>query len=138
LLKELGWPGVLNLIVGRHKLRFNKPFIRAMIKAGWEIDSHTVTHADLPGLSAKELAFEIGESRKRLQKLYGIPVNFFCYPSGLFDDAAVAAVKKAGYLGATTTVGGLARPGEPYLLRRVRVSGGQSDTSFAALLKEYK
>jgi peptidoglycan/xylan/chitin deacetylase (PgdA/CDA1 family) len=138
LLNELGWPGVLNLVVGRHKLRFNKPFIRAMITAGWEIDSHTVAHNDLPGLSAKELAFEVGDSRKRLQKLYGIPVNFFCYPSGRFDDAGVAAVKKAGYLGATTTVGGLARPGEPFLMRRVRVSGGHTDASFGALLKQYK
>lgn len=137
LLNELQWPGVMNLIIGRHKLRFRKPLIRALINAGWEIDSHTITHEEVPGLSAKQLALEIGGSRKRLQKMYHVPVNFFCYPSGAYDDAAVAAVKKAGYLGATTTTGGLARRDEPYLMRRVRVSGGLSVESFAALLKQY-
>ena len=137
LLNELQWPGTLNLIVGRHKLRFKKPIVRALIKAGWEIDSHTVTHADLPGLSAKQLAFEVGASRKKLQALYHVPVNFFCYPSGRFDPAAIAAVQKAGYLGATTTLGGLARPSQGFLLRRVRVSGGESMASFAALLNQH-
>ena len=137
LLNQLQWPGTLNLIVGRHKLRFKKPIVRALIKAGWEIDSHTVTHTDLPGLSAKQLAFEVGASRKQLQALYHVPVNFFCYPSGRFDPAAVAAVKKAGYLGATTTLGGLARPSQGFLMRRVRVSGGESIASFAALLKQH-
>ena len=136
LLNELHWPGVLNLIVGRHKLRLKKPIVRALINAGWEIDSHTVSHTDLPGLSAKQLAFEVGMSRMRLQKLYNIPVNFFCYPTGRYDAAAVAAVKAAGYLGATTTQGGLARPSQGFLLRRVRVSGGESIASFAALLRQ--
>ena len=136
LLQEVHWPGVLNLIVGRHKLRF-KPWVgRALIAAGWEIDSHTMTHADLPGLSATKLKFEVAGSRTELQRLYHVPVNFFCYPSGLHDPAAVAAVQAAGYLGATTTSPGLARPGTPYLMPRVRVLGGQSLASFAARLRE--
>ncbi|MDR3685471.1 MAG: polysaccharide deacetylase family protein [Coriobacteriia bacterium] len=137
LLNELQWPGVLNLIVGRHKLRFKKPIVRALIKAGWEIDSHTVTHTELPGLSARQLAFEVTGSRKQLQALYHVPVNFFCYPSGRFDAAGVAAVQQAGYLGATTTLGGLARPSQGFLMRRVRVSGGESIASFATLLNQH-
>jgi len=134
LLNELHWPGVLNLIVGRHRPRLKPPIVRALIEAGWEIDSHTVTHTDMPGLPAKQLAFEIGQSRKLLRRMYRVPVNFFCYPTGRFDAAAVAAVQEAGYLGATTTLGGLARPGQPFLMRRVRVSGGESVEYFAYLL----
>lgn len=134
LLNELHWPGVLNLVVGKKRLRLKPKIIRALIAAGWEIDSHTMSHMDVPGLSAAQLAYQIGDSRTRLQKLYGVPVDFFCYPSGRFDDNAVAAVKAAGYLGATTTRGGLARPGDPYLMRRVRVSGGRSAASFGELL----
>jgi len=134
LLNELHWPGVMNLIVGRHHPRLKPPIIRALIAAGWEIDSHTVTHADLPGLSSARLAFEVGQSRKMLQRAYHVPVNFFCYPSGRFDAAGVAAVKKAGYLGATTTRFGLATPGQPFLMRRVRVSGGEGIEWYARLL----
>ena len=136
LLNELHWPGTLNLIVGRKNLRFRPSIVRALIAAGWEIDSHTMTHTDVPGLSAKELRYEISQSRVRLRELYGVPVNFFCYPSGRFDDNAVAAVEAAGYLGATTTHPGLARPENPFLMRRVRVIGGNSVTSFGALLRD--
>jgi peptidoglycan/xylan/chitin deacetylase (PgdA/CDA1 family) len=136
LMKQLDWPGCLNLVVGKKKLRLKPGIIRALIAAGWEIDSHTITHTDVPGLGAERLKKEIAGSRKRLQDLYGVPVNFFCYPSGAFDANAVAAVEAAGYLGATTTRGGLARPGTPFLMRRVRVSGGRSVSSFASLLDD--
>jgi len=35
--------------------------------------------------------------------MFHVPVNFFCYPAGRYDDAVIAAVQGAGYLGATTT-----------------------------------
>ena len=136
LLNEIHWPGTLNLIVGKKQLRLKPEIVRALIAAGWEIDSHTVGHTDLPGLPASQLRFELTQSRARLHKLYGVPVNFFCYPSGRFDDAAVAAVEAAGYLGATTTRYGLARPSSPYLMRRVRVSGGTSGAGLGALIQD--
>ena len=52
-----------------------------------------------------------------------MPVNFFCYPAGRYDAAVIAAVQQAGYLGATTTNYGLARPSDLYTLARVRVNG---------------
>jgi peptidoglycan/xylan/chitin deacetylase (PgdA/CDA1 family) len=136
LLKELHWPGVLNLISGsKSHLRLKKKIVRALIAEGWEIDSHTVSHVEVPQLSGSQLRFQIGQSRKRLQEWYGVPVDFFCYPYGRFNAKSIAAVKAAGYLGATTTRGGLARPGEIWQMRRVRVSGGLSQKSFARLLK---
>ena len=60
-----------------------------------------------------------------------MPVNFFCYPAGRYDDTVVAAVQAAGYLGATTTNYGLARPGDLYTLYRVRINGTDSISAFA-------
>ena len=54
-----------------------------------------------------------------------MPVDFFCYPAGRYDARVIAAVRRAGYLAATTTVEGLAVPDEPYELARVRV--GRND-----------
>jgi peptidoglycan/xylan/chitin deacetylase (PgdA/CDA1 family) len=136
LLSELHWPGTLNLIVGRKHLRLKPGIIRALIAAGWEIDSHTMTHTEVAGLGQRRLVREIAGSRRALQRLYGVPVNFFCYPAGRFDAAAVAEVKAAGYLGATTTMGGLARPGDVFLMRRVRVSGGTSARALGVLLSD--
>lgn len=134
LLLKMHWPAVLNLIVGRHKPRMYPSVVRELIADGWEIDSHTTAHEDLPGLSAAQLKYEVVDSRKTLQGMYHIPVNFFCYPSGAFDAAAVAAVRQAGYLGATTTQSGFASSADPYLMRRVRVNRGEDLGTFASSL----
>ena len=65
-----------------------------------------------------------------------MPVNFFCYPAGRYGEAVIAAVKDAGYLGATTTEAGLARPRELYTLARIRVAGGESLGEFGAALRD--
>jgi peptidoglycan/xylan/chitin deacetylase (PgdA/CDA1 family) len=132
LLKSVNWPATLFLIVGRTKPRMPAEMVRAMIGAGWELGSHTITHEELPSESAAKMKYDITESRKVLSRRFGVPVNFFCYPSGKFDAHTVAGVENAGYLLATTTRGGFARPSEPYELRRVRVSGGESLKAFAA------
>jgi hypothetical protein len=66
--------------------------------------------------------------------MFHVPVNFFCYPAGRYDTAVLAAVHQAGYLGATTTNYGLARPGDLYTLARVRVNGSDGVKSLAAKL----
>src|SRR4051812_43588834 len=48
VLKSLGWPGVLNLEVNNVRPGdLTATQVRALIAAGWEVDSHTVTHPDL-------------------------------------------------------------------------------------------
>ncbi len=127
-LHRRGWPGVLNLLVAnlhRHGWGLKTWMVRRMIGNGWEVDSHTLTHPDLDTVSPAQLRREVGRSRVILRRLFGVPVDFFCYPSGVFDPAVIAAVRRAGYLGATTTLPGLAVPSEADTLRRVRVDGGE-------------
>ncbi len=83
--------------------------MQRVITAGWEIDSHTVSHPDLTQVSAIQLARELSASRTYLQSHFKLPVNFFCYPSGRYNQAVIKAVVAAGYLGATTTNVGLAQ-----------------------------
>jgi hypothetical protein len=64
-----------------------------------------------------------------------VPVDFFCYPRGLYDAATMMAVRRAGYLGATTCVSGFARPASAYEEDRIDVSGGESLGSFARSLQ---
>jgi hypothetical protein len=66
--------------------------------------------------------------------MFHVPVSFFCYPAGRYDDAAVAAVRAAGYVGATTTDYGLATPADMYTLKRVRVNGDDGVAGLAAKL----
>lgn len=134
-LAAVGWPGVLNLIVDNiGKGGLTRHQVRAMLADGWELDSHTITHADVTTLDAAGLAREIGQSRRDLQRIFHVPVDFFCYPAGKYDAAAEAAVRAAGYLGATTEGPGVASPrNPPDLLPRIRVNG--TDTAAAVLAR---
>lgn len=136
VLRERGWPGVLFLelrnIGVEHGLTGAQ--VRALLDAGWELGSHTIDHPDLTTVGAAALEREVGESRVRLRRRFGVPVDFFCYPAGRYDAAAIAAVERAGYLAATTVEPGLARPDESarFELSRVRVNNGVGGAALLA------
>jgi peptidoglycan/xylan/chitin deacetylase (PgdA/CDA1 family) len=97
--------------------------VRRLIAAGWEVDSHTVSHPDLTTVPPRRLRHELVASRAYLRSHFGVPAAYFCYPSGRFDARVEAAVKRAGYRLATTTQPGLAKPSTPFALARIRVEG---------------
>jgi len=130
VLRAQGWAGVLNLQVGNLvPLR-----VRKLIRSGWEVDAHTFTHPDLTTIGAAQLRHEVGDTRRVIRRLYGVPVNTFCYPAGRYDAAVIAAVRAAGYEAATTTQPGLARPAAPYELARVRIDGSDGVRGFVRKL----
>ena len=132
-LQRAGWPGVLNLKLGNLADMGGARAILRVIHAGWEIDSHTFTHPDLTTLSGEALRHELADSRERLRKLFGVRVSFFCYPSGRYNDAVIAAVKDAGYRAATTTQPGWARPGaNPFALSCARRRRDERSSAAAA------
>jgi peptidoglycan/xylan/chitin deacetylase (PgdA/CDA1 family) len=137
-LSKLHWPGVLNLKVQSLKSDYDLPpwRVRDLIRAGWEIDAHTITHADLTAVDAKRLWHEVRGSRLELQRRFHIPVDFFCYPAGRYDARVIASVRRAGYVGATTTNYGLARPARPFELSRIRINGSDGVTGFARKLED--
>ncbi|HEY2939759.1 MAG TPA: polysaccharide deacetylase family protein [Gaiellaceae bacterium] len=136
-LQRHHWPGVLNLVVEHVGPGNLRPWeVRRLIAAGWEIDSHTISHADLTTLDPERLRDEVAGSRARLRQMFGQPVRFFCYPSGKYDAAVVAAVKAAGYLGATTTNEGLGSPSRPFTLDRLRIMPGEGAQGLAEKLRQ--
>ena len=127
VLKRLGWPGVLYLEVASLHTPgsggISDAGVRELLRAGWELGSHTMTHPDLPTIGAEQLHEEVADSRQLLRRRFHVPVDAFCYPAGKYDDAVVAAVERAGYRTATTVDPGLAGPGDRFRLPRVRVNG---------------
>jgi peptidoglycan/xylan/chitin deacetylase (PgdA/CDA1 family) len=134
ILARHGWSGTLNLALSHIGADLSSAEIRALIAANWELDSHSVTHAYLPGLSATRLRAEVSGSRRILRRDFHVPVNFFCYPSGAYDARVVTAVRAAGYQGATTTEYGLASRSEPFTMDRIRISRGDGVAGLAEKL----
>jgi peptidoglycan/xylan/chitin deacetylase (PgdA/CDA1 family) len=133
VMAKYGWPGVLNEITEDH-LHPNQ--IRHVLKYGWEVDSHSLTHPDLTTASATDLQAEVGHSREFLRHTFHIPSNSFCYPSSKYNATVIAAVQAAGYTNATTENAGYATSADPFLLDRFEIESGVSE--LASDLESYR
>jgi peptidoglycan/xylan/chitin deacetylase (PgdA/CDA1 family) len=132
-LRKHGWAGLLNLKAEGSDLYHSN--VEAMIKAGWELAAHTIHHLDLTELNPEQLAEEVAGSRKILQSEFQVPVKNFCYPAGRFNETVIAAVEKAGYVGATTEIPGYAERGAPYELARFEILGSTGVSGLAEDLR---
>jgi peptidoglycan/xylan/chitin deacetylase (PgdA/CDA1 family) len=136
LLAQRHWPGVLNLAV-RNLLdgKLTVRQIRQMIRQGWEVDAHTINHIDLTTLGPSALRHEVAGSRTWIRRRFRLPVDFFCYPSGRYNARVIAAVRAAGFLGATVEGAGAASPRDGlFTLPRIRVSRSDGVRGLAAKL----
>jgi peptidoglycan/xylan/chitin deacetylase (PgdA/CDA1 family) len=140
ILSRVGWLADENLqLTGLPPKQggLSRRQVRALVAAGWELDTQGYDHADLTELDAAQLRFQIGQTRTRLRRLYGAPVAWFCYPSGRYNASVIAAVRAAGFVGATTVAVGWARPGDdPFALPRLRVLAGTTPAKLLTLIAD--
>jgi peptidoglycan/xylan/chitin deacetylase (PgdA/CDA1 family) len=133
VLRKLGWVGTENIqLTGLPPSQggLTDAEVRGLVEAGWELDTQGISHADLIALDASGLHDQIVSSRATIRRRYHVPVNWFCYPSGHYNETVIAAVKAAGYVGSTTVIPGWAgRANDPYRLPRLRVLSGTSPSS---------
>ncbi|MCX6390006.1 MAG: polysaccharide deacetylase family protein [Solirubrobacterales bacterium] len=127
ILKQVGWPGVLNLEgknIGPGGLTISQ--VNGLISDRWEIGAHSMTHPDLTAVSSTQLQREVAGSRALLERVFQVPVTTFCYPAGKNDASVRAAVKAAGYSNATTVAPGVAAPTDRRLVRLISVTAAPS------------
>ncbi len=140
VLRSLGWVGDENIqLTGLPPSQggLSSTEVQGLIAAGWELDTQGLSHADLITLGPAALREQVQETRQELRHRYHVPVNWFCYPSGHYDAAVIAAVRAAGYSGSTTVVPGWAhRTEDAYRTHRLRVLGGTSGPQLLALIED--
>jgi peptidoglycan/xylan/chitin deacetylase (PgdA/CDA1 family) len=140
VLRSLGWVGDENIqLTGLPPSQggLGTQQVRDLIEDGWELDTQGISHADLITLDAEQLNYQIADARRILQQRYHVPVDWFCYPSGHYDAAVVAAVRAAAFAGSTTVVPGWAHPTDDrYRLHRLRVLGGTTPQQLLELVQD--
>ena len=95
------------------------------------IGSHTVNHYDLATLSTKQQNEELSLSKTELENHLGISVQALCFPSGRYNKTTLELMPALGYrLGFTTKTGKVHLGDDLLSLKRLRISGGMSLTSF--------
>lgn len=137
LLKQYGFTAtffVITKTVGRDG-QMSWEQLQEMVAAGMSVQSHSVSHPDLRGVSDEKLRSELVDSRQAITEAVGEPGYAFCYPSGACDERVVEAVRSAGYVMAVVTdKGEVLNPGAIFEIRRGRVQAHMSLGSFAKLV----
>jgi peptidoglycan/xylan/chitin deacetylase (PgdA/CDA1 family)/thiamine kinase-like enzyme len=109
--------------------------IRVLIKRGWEIGSHTRTHANLAMINESELENEIVKSKLELEQNLKRPIKYLAYPKGIYSAKVMDIARKAGYEAAFTVEGfGLKNDTNKMKLSRISIEGNLTSKQFEALL----
>jgi peptidoglycan/xylan/chitin deacetylase (PgdA/CDA1 family) len=141
ILRELGVPATVYVTAGMiggpnpwlpGGRYMTEPELLDLHAAGIEVGAHSVTHADLTTLDARACEREVADSCELLRDLTGEPVRTFAYPFCRYDDAAVAAVRRAGLIAAVAGAG--RGDSRPHAMRRAVITGVDGTPSFVAKL----
>lgn len=98
--QPMSWPGVEQWLGTEHE-----PEMRCMswdhaaelADAGWEIGSHTRTHARLTKLDDRALGHELRVSKETCERALGRPCRSIAYPFGDFNARVSTAAAAVGY-----------------------------------------
>jgi|CZKU01.1.fsa_nt_gi peptidoglycan/xylan/chitin deacetylase (PgdA/CDA1 family) len=114
--------------------------IRALQKAGIDVESHTRTHRVLQTLSSSDLRDEIEGSREDLRRELGVPARALAYPVGYplgWSSPVRAALERSGYeIGLTNGTGPTPLDGvvDRFDIRRQTVERDLSNAFFLTML----
>jgi peptidoglycan/xylan/chitin deacetylase (PgdA/CDA1 family) len=134
IMKEFGYVGV-NYIVGNRldvEGYMTVEQIQETIAAGWEVGSHSMTHADLTSL--KDASWEITQSQYELEQALGVEVGTFAYPFGIKNDKIMDTTRE--YYRAAVGLGNLLEqtPNNLFYLWRRPVKYGWDVPTFGSFL----
>jgi peptidoglycan/xylan/chitin deacetylase (PgdA/CDA1 family) len=106
-----------------------------MHEAGFEIGSHSLTHANLTHLSEDQTWEQISRSRILLEILLNAPVTTFSYPYGATNPIVKKMATCAGYTIACSVATGPATFGnDPFEVRRIPILNTTGPGGFALRL----
>ena len=107
-----------------------------MRRAGMEIGSHTVTHANLAAIPPDEATRELRESKKLLEDRLGVRVKFLSLPGGYHSATLTAAAIEAGYEAICGSAFGYSRYGaDRYALKRFCLRRGDGEVIIRRIMR---
>lgn len=131
----LAWPEVAGEAGRRPQLMRSMDWtmLEALVEAGWEVGSHTMSHPRLPDLADEALAQELLDSRRAVETRLG-RCELLAYPFGAWDERVAAAARAAGYSFAFTLPFGGQSTATPMSIPRVTIDDRDAPWRFRAKL----
>ena len=108
--------------------------VKEMARSVFQLGAHTESHVVLSTIPDRRAEEEITRSKRAIEKHTGEKVVGFAYPCGggeTFNHRVVAALKRAGFRCAVTTIKGFVYPGDdPFALKRIVIDGEDDFNAF--------
>ncbi len=145
ILKKYGFTAVLFVYTDLVKskpssLTLSWDDVREMLESGViEVESHTVTHADLTKVGDEQIRKEVADSQSIIRSKLGVTSTFLAYPYGNFNNNVVEAMKRNGYkVGFTVIRGENAFFHNTWSLNRSMVLNSEKIEDFTKLLETFR
>jgi len=136
VMQAYGFPGVTYVVAKWLKAEdfTGVEELTEMMEAGWEVGSHSMTHADI-AKNTSLTNYEVLESKKALEEALSTPIHTFAYPFGTFKNLIGDRVRRYGYLGGMGLGKGWTHSeGTLFYLARIEIQGSYDMETFASLL----
>ncbi len=91
--KKSGWDPFL----GKRKFHLDRNNLNELIKLGFELGSHTMTHRNLTKLPPKELQYELQKSFEILSDIAGKPIDIVSFPFSIYSEDVLRKAFDIGY-----------------------------------------
>ena len=148
-LKKYGFTAVFYLIAGlvgrntpwlKAELGLDYPLLnwdtaRQMLKDGFQLGSHALTHPHLNALLPQDCRIELESSKQVLEEQLDCEIKHLAYPFGEFNEQVRTMALESGYRSACSVRIGLSRPDDDFLgLHRVPVTSQDKLSDFICRL----
>jgi peptidoglycan/xylan/chitin deacetylase (PgdA/CDA1 family) len=125
-LDKYGFKGVffiMTISIGRPGYMSSEQ-LKTLADKGHVIASHTTDHHNVKKYSGEDWDFQLAKPKNKLESITGKPVEYFAYPFGEWNEAAIPELKKRNYKAAFQLSSEKRDNNEPlYAIRRMIVPG---------------
>jgi peptidoglycan/xylan/chitin deacetylase (PgdA/CDA1 family) len=110
--------------------------LKDMENHGMSIQSHTMTHPFLSHISAKEIQWELQESKAELEEKLEKPVNYLAIPGGRYSHKVMEIAMATGYKAVCTSVIGYnTLSSDLYSIKRWAIRRGTKLSDFGSIIQ---
>jgi len=104
--------------------------VKQLSNEGFIIGAHTWDHHNVTGYRNADWKVQLETPKHQLEQITNKPVEYFAYPNGTWNEAAIVQLKNYGYKVAFQLAGRQSTINTKYTIRRIIVDGNWNTKQF--------
>jgi peptidoglycan/xylan/chitin deacetylase (PgdA/CDA1 family) len=113
-----------------HSIYMSTQQVKILNDEGFIIGAHTWDHHNVTGYKNDDWIIQLQKPKQQLEKIIGKPVEYFAYPNGAWNEAAIEQLKNYDYKAAFQLADKRSAINANYTIRRIIVDGNWNTKQF--------